>query len=198
MCKGGHFLRISRFSWSLKITQSNDKDWSETNSQYNAKQHGGFDLVTSHVQMVIVFCTKAAILSPIQVPWGKSRTFCKQQRLEMLHTSRRFSATRQGSRESKGIWVLPETIWQEMKVNCSLAFAFTIHWSHSQFFSLMSKTVNPNYQDELGYTPLHYAALNGHRYINILNEFIRWIKLKLYCRSLDDRPKSNEVTPYEF
>ncbi|KAJ7390478.1 regulation of synaptic plasticity by receptor localization to synapse [Desmophyllum pertusum] len=29
--------------------------------------------------------------------------------------------------------------------------------------SLMSRTVNPNYQDELGYTPLHYAALNGHR-----------------------------------
>ncbi|RMX60043.1 hypothetical protein pdam_00004489 [Pocillopora damicornis] len=29
--------------------------------------------------------------------------------------------------------------------------------------SLMSRTVNPNHQDELGYTPLHYAALNGHR-----------------------------------
>ncbi|XP_022779967.1 ankyrin repeat and sterile alpha motif domain-containing protein 1B-like isoform X3 [Stylophora pistillata] len=29
--------------------------------------------------------------------------------------------------------------------------------------SLMSRTVNSNHQDELGYTPLHYAALNGHR-----------------------------------
>lgn len=29
--------------------------------------------------------------------------------------------------------------------------------------SLMSRTVNPNHQDELGNTPLHYAALNGHR-----------------------------------
>ena len=91
---------------------SRDKDWSETNlgSQRDAKQHGGFDLVTSRVQMVIVFCSKAAILSPTQVPWGKSRTFYKQQRLEMLHTSRRFSGTRRGSQGSKGIWVLPVTV----------------------------------------------------------------------------------------
>ena len=95
-----------------KITQSHDKDWSETNhgSQHDAKQHGGFDLVTSRVQMVIVFCAKAAIFSPTQVPWGKSRTFYKQQRLEMLHTSRRFSGTRRGSQGSKGIWVLPVTV----------------------------------------------------------------------------------------
>lgn len=94
-----------------KITQSHDKDWSETNlGSRDAKQHGGFDLVTSHVQMVIVFCTKAAIFSSTQVPWGKSRTFYKQQRLEMLLTSRRFSGTRRESQGSKGIWVLPETV----------------------------------------------------------------------------------------
>lgn len=29
--------------------------------------------------------------------------------------------------------------------------------------SFISRTINPNYQDELGNTPLHYAALNGHR-----------------------------------
>lgn len=29
--------------------------------------------------------------------------------------------------------------------------------------SFISRTVNPNYQDELGNTPLHYAALHGHR-----------------------------------
>ncbi|KAK2565649.1 Ankyrin repeat and SAM domain-containing protein 1A [Acropora cervicornis] len=28
--------------------------------------------------------------------------------------------------------------------------------------SFISRTINPNYQDELGNTPLHYAALNGH------------------------------------
>lgn len=93
-----------------KITQSHDKDWSETNLGRDAKQHGGFDLVTSRVQMVIVFYPKAAIFSPTQVPWGKSRTFYKQQRLEMLLTSRRFSGTRRGSQGSKGIWVLPETV----------------------------------------------------------------------------------------
>lgn len=53
--------------------------------------------------------------------------------------------------------------WNSLTGNES---SFTIHWSHSRFCSLMSKTVNPNHQDELGYTPLHYAALNGHRYIN--------------------------------
>ena len=35
------------------------------------------------------------------------------------------------------------------------------------FCSFISRTVNPNYQDELGNTPLHYAALNGHRYVYV-------------------------------
>ena len=51
----------------------------------------------------------------------------------------------------------------------------------------MSKTVNPNHQDELGYTPLHYAALNGHRYINLgrnlIAEFVTAGKL-LACALL--------------
>lgn len=57
------------------------------------------------------------------------------------------------------------------------------------FCSLMSKTVNPNHQDELGYTPLHHAALSGHRYINyegifIITEFVTAFKLILLCHFL--------------
>ncbi|XP_031548747.1 ankyrin repeat and SAM domain-containing protein 1A-like [Actinia tenebrosa] len=29
--------------------------------------------------------------------------------------------------------------------------------------SIMGRSVNPNFQDEMGYTPLHYASLHGHR-----------------------------------
>ena len=133
--------------------------------------------------MVIVFCSKTAILSPTQVPWGKSRTFYKQQRLEMLHTSRRFSGTRRGSQGFKGIWVLSETVRQEMKANSQSTDCIHV------FCSLMSKTVNPNHQDELGYTPLHHAALSGHRYINyegiyIITEFVTAFKLILLCHLL--------------
>ncbi|XP_048585041.1 ankyrin repeat and sterile alpha motif domain-containing protein 1B isoform X2 [Nematostella vectensis] len=33
----------------------------------------------------------------------------------------------------------------------------------SSLHNIMGRSVNPNYQDEMGYSPLHYAAMNGHR-----------------------------------
>lgn len=84
--------------------QSNVRDWSEINQSTQTKWRIYVEI--SHVQMVIDFYTKVATLSPTQLLWGKSKTFCKQRSLEMLHISRRFSATRRGSQESKGMWEL--------------------------------------------------------------------------------------------
>ena len=70
------------------------------------KQNGGLSWHFLPHYMSIILCKKAAILSPIQELWGKSKTFYKLQKLEMSHTSRRFSVIRQGSLEFKGIWEL--------------------------------------------------------------------------------------------
>lgn len=57
------------------------------------------------------------------------------------------------------------TVQQEMRER---AVALLLFHAIPFFCSFISRTVNPNYQDELGNTPLHYAALNGHRcvYVN--------------------------------
>lgn len=177
------FFAYLTFPLALKVTQSNDKDWSETN--LGSQRKTTWRIWSGNFTRTNGDC----VLLENSHSLAYSGTMGKEQDLIQAAKTGNVAHIEKilGHKTRKsGIQRYLGAVWNSLTGNEScLQSTDCIH----VFCSLMSKTVNPNHQDELGYTPLHHAALSGHRYINyegiyIITEFVTAFKLILFCHLL--------------
>ena len=98
-------------------------------------------------------------LTTVHTTWAKNKTSCRPPRPVMTPSSRNCWPTRTARpayRGWSGLSGLGFNAHSPKRRLVSDQFLLVTH-------SFMSRTVNSNHQDEMGYTALHYAALNGHR-----------------------------------
>ena len=100
---------------------------------------------------------------------GTRFTSCCQE-WERCTDRKNSQSTEPQIRNSQVIYRLTLTIrhvWPRVTLCMFSSSALFYTFRASFCYSFISRNVSPNFQDDMGYTALHYASMNGHRFVYI-------------------------------